>query len=85
QLGGTARAWPLDLAVPEQFDTVIADIREHWGDIDILVNNSGGPPPTLAQGTDGAVWQQQFSVMVASLIQLTDKLLPAMRSRGWGR
>ncbi|STS89922.1 short chain dehydrogenase/reductase family oxidoreductase [Klebsiella variicola] len=23
--------------------------------------------------------------MVASLIQLTDKLLPAMRSRGWGR
>ncbi|EPQ5850199.1 TPA: SDR family oxidoreductase [Klebsiella variicola] len=85
QLGGTARAWPLDLAIPEQFDMVIADIREHWGDIDILVNNSGGPPPTLAQGTDGAVWQQQFSVMVASLIQLTDKLLPAMRSRGWGR
>ncbi|MCS5969484.1 hypothetical protein LNP26_27625 [Klebsiella variicola subsp. variicola] len=40
----------MDLAVPEQFDTVIADIREHWGDIDILVNNSGGPPPTLAQG-----------------------------------
>ncbi|MCS5969485.1 hypothetical protein LNP26_27630 [Klebsiella variicola subsp. variicola] len=24
-------------------------------------------------------------MMVASLIQLTDKLLPAMRSRGWGR
>ena len=84
-LGGTARAWRLDLAAPEQFDRVIADIRERWGDIDILVNNSGGPPPAPAQGTDGAVWQQQFSVMVASLIQLTDKLLPAMRSRGWGR
>lgn len=83
--GGTARAWQLDLAAPEQFDTVIADIRQHWGDIDILVNNSGGPPPALAQGTDGTLWQQQFSVMVASLIQLTDKLLPAMRSRGWGR
>ncbi len=85
QLGGTAHAWQLDLATPEQFDTVIADIRAHWGDIDILVNNSGGPPPATAQGTDGAVWQQQFSVMVAALIQLTDKLLPAMRSRGWGR
>lgn len=85
QLGGTARAWQLDLATPEQFDTVIADIRAHWGDIDILVNNSGGPPPATAQGTDGTVWQQQFSVMVAALIQLTDKLLPAMRSRGWGR
>lgn len=85
QTGGTARAWPLDLAAPERFDTVIADIRQQWGDIDILVNNSGGPPPASAQGTGGAVWQQQFSVMVASLIQLTDKLLPAMRSRGWGR
>lgn len=85
QQGGTAEAWQLDLAAPEQFDEVIGAIRQHWGDIDILVNNSGGPPPATAQGTDGAVWQQQFSVMVASLIQLTDKLLPAMRQRGWGR
>lgn len=85
RLGGTAQAWALDLAVPEQFDAVIDAIRQHWGDIDILVNNSGGPPPALAQGTEGALWQQQFSVMVASLIQLTDKLLPAMRRRGWGR
>lgn len=83
--GGTAQAWQLDLAAPEQFDEIIGAIRQHWGDIDILVNNSGGPPPALAQGTDGAIWQQQFSLMVASLIQLTDKLLPAMRSRGWGR
>lgn len=43
--GGTARAWPLDLAAPERFDSVIADIRQQWGDIDILVNNSGGPRP----------------------------------------
>lgn len=85
QQGGTAEAWQLDLAAPEQFDEVIGAIRQHWGDIDILVNNSGGPPPATAQGTDGVVWQQQFSVMVASLIQLTDKLLPAMRQRGWGR
>jgi len=85
QQGGEAHAWGLDLAQPEQFDAMIGAIRQHWGDIDILVNNSGGPPPATAQGTDGAVWQQQFSLMVASLIQLTDKLLPAMRQRGWGR
>ena len=84
-LGGTAQAWQLDLAAPEQFDEILGGIRQHWGDIDILVNNSGGPPPALAQGTEGALWQPQFSVMVASLIQLTDKLLPAMRRRGWGR
>nr|WP_310618141.1 SDR family oxidoreductase [Pantoea cypripedii] len=85
QQGGTAQAWQLDLAAPEKFDDVLNDIHQHWGDIDILVNNSGGPPPATAQGTDAGVWQQQFSLMVSSLIQLTDKVLPAMRQRGWGR
>lgn len=83
--GGEAHAWTLDLAQPETFDAVLADIKKHWGDVDILVNNSGGPPPATAAGTDSAVWQQQFSLMVASLMQLTDKVLPGMRERGWGR
>lgn len=83
--GGEAHAWILDLAQPEQFDAVLADIAKHWGDIDILVNNSGGPPPATAAGTDSAIWQQQFSLMVTSLMQLTDKVLPGMRERGWGR
>lgn len=83
--GGTAHGWPLDLAAPDTFDETLEAIRQRWGDIDILVNNSGGPPPAQAQGTDTALWQQQFTAMVASLIQLTDKLLPAMRRRGWGR
>ena len=83
--GGIAHAWQLDLAAPHRFDEALDGVRQRWGDIDILINNSGGPPPAQAQGTDIALWQQQFSVMVASLIQLTDKLLPAMRQRGWGR
>jgi len=83
--GGEAQAFQLDLAAPQTFDAVLNAIRLHWDDVDILVNNSGGPPPAQAQGTESAVWQQQFSVMVASLIQLADKVLPAMRQRGWGR
>ncbi|MFT4274434.1 MAG: SDR family oxidoreductase [Pantoea sp.] len=85
QQGGTAHAWQLDLAAPDSFDAVLNAIRQHWGDIDILVNNSGGPPPASAQGTATAVWQQQFALMVSSLIALTDKVLPAMRQQGWGR
>ncbi|RPE01195.1 SDR family oxidoreductase [Candidatus Pantoea deserta] len=83
--GGEAEAFTLDLADPRTFDRALSEIRQRWGDVDILVNNSGGPPPAQAQGTDSAVWQQQFSLMVASLIQLTDKVLPSMRKRGWGR
>ncbi|WP_034911506.1 SDR family oxidoreductase [Erwinia sp. 9145] len=85
QQGGTAHAWTLDLAAPADFDQTLNAIHQHWGDVEILVNNSGGPPPARAQGTDAERWQQQFGLMVGSLIELTDRVLPAMRQRGWGR
>lgn len=85
QAGGRARAWALDLARPEGFDAVLADIRQAFGPIGILVNNSGGPAPCAVAGVEPAVWQRQFTAMVASLIQLTDKVLPDMRAAGWGR
>lgn len=53
--------------------------------IDILVNNSGGPPPGPTQNQSADAWLTQFSAMAASLFRLTDLLLPGMIERGWGR
>lgn len=83
--GGLAQAWRLDLADPETFDTVLDQIRDRFGAISILINNSGGPAPSRAGGVEPQVWQQQFNAMVSSLITLTDKVLPDMREAGWGR
>lgn len=83
--GGTAQAWVLDLTAPESFDDVLMQIRRTLGPVGILVNNSGGPPPTKAAGVAPEAWQTQFSTMVSSLIQLTDKVLPDMHNAGWGR
>ncbi len=55
------------------------------GRIDILVNNSGGPPPSGAAGVDPALWAVQFQTMVLSVFRVTDCLLPGMRARRWGR
>ena len=55
------------------------------GAVDILVANSGGPPPTTALGASDAQWREQFEAMVMSLVQLTGALVPGMRERGWGR
>ncbi len=76
---------PMDLAAPEAFAARIADIERRVGGIDILFNNSGGPPPSLASGIPAATWRAQFESMVLSLISLTDLVLPGMRERGWGR
>jgi 3-oxoacyl-[acyl-carrier protein] reductase len=83
--GGTAQAWVLDLTAPESFDDVLMQIRRTFGPVGILINNSGGPPPTKAAGVAPDAWQSQFSTMVSSLIQLTDKVLPDMHNAGWGR
>jgi 3-oxoacyl-[acyl-carrier protein] reductase len=54
-------------------------------DTDILVLNTGGPPPGTAAGTPDAVWIKQFEAMFLSAIRLTRFALPGMRLRGFGR
>src|SRR5207244_2908945 len=52
---------------------------------DVLLNITGGPPPTLASGQDPTLWTSHFQSMVLSVIAITDRLLPGMKSRQWGR
>ncbi len=55
------------------------------GGVDILVNNTGGPPPATATQTTREQWVTNFSTMAANVIHLTTRLVPAMREKGWGR
>src|SRR5277367_1458869 len=55
-----------DLSELTQIDGHISKIESELGPIDILVNNTGGPPPTTASGQDTALWSKQFQAMVLS-------------------
>lgn len=55
------------------------------GNPDILINNSGGPPPSGVVGIDPTLWSAQFEAMVLSLIRVADAVLPGMRAQKWGR
>ncbi|TCR64624.1 SDR family oxidoreductase [Bosea sp. BK604] len=83
--GGTAEALAWDLADLASIDAHVAGIEARHGGIDILVNNTGGPPPTPAAGQDPALWEGSFRAMVLSVIAITDRVLPGMRARRWGR
>ena len=74
-----------DLADLAQIDPEVSKIERELGPVDILVNNTGGPPPTPASGQDPALWSKQFQAMVLSVIAITDRVLPNMRARHWGR
>lgn len=65
----------------EVVDRVVAEL----GPVDVLVNNTGGPPPTSALGQDSDLWQRMYASMVLPVIGLTDAVVGGMRERGWGR
>ena len=83
--GGKALALQWDLADLDAIEERVGRIESALGPVDILVNNTGGPPPTPVSGQAGAVWQAWFQAMVLSVISITDRVLPGMRERGFGR
>jgi 3-oxoacyl-[acyl-carrier protein] reductase len=83
--GGEALALSWDVSDASVIDSMVSRVEQELGPIDILINNTGGPPPTLASGQDPALWQKSFNDMVLSLIAITDRVLPGMRQRKWGR
>ncbi|MGN8111710.1 SDR family oxidoreductase [Paraburkholderia sp. 22098] len=75
--------WDLsDLGV---IDARIDAIERRFGTVDILVNNTGGPPPTPASGQPADLWERHFRSMVLSVIGITDRVLPGMKEKHWGR
>jgi NAD(P)-dependent dehydrogenase (short-subunit alcohol dehydrogenase family) len=55
------------------------------GDIDILVNNAG---VYVAKGwfeETADEWTQWYNVNVGSMVRLNNRLVPAMKAKGWGR
>ncbi len=74
-----------DLADRDGLATAFRTIESRFGGVDILVNNSGGPPPSGVSAIDPELWRRQFEMMVLNIIGLTDLALPGMRERQWGR
>lgn len=83
--GGMARAVEWDISDLSAVDERVTEIEKGLGPVEILVNNTGGPPPTPAAGQDIAVWEAQYRSMVLPVIAITDRVLPRMRQRRWGR
>jgi 3-oxoacyl-[acyl-carrier protein] reductase len=84
-LGGKAIALAWDIGDISVVAGNLAEIEQNFGTVDILVNNTGGPPPTPASGQSPSDWSRYFDMMVRSVIAVTDAVLPTMREKKWGR
>jgi 3-oxoacyl-[acyl-carrier protein] reductase len=83
--GGEALGLVWDLSDLTVVDKNVSAIEGSFGPVDVLVNITGGPPPTPAAGQDPNLWSKHFAAMVLSVIAITDRVLPNMKARAWGR
>lgn len=58
---------------------------EHFGRIDILVTNNGGPPPGRFEDLAPEAWEHAFHLTLESALNLTRSVLPGMKKQRWGR
>ena len=74
-----------DLSVPEQVDRVVAAALDRFGRVDVLVTNTGGPPPGPFESHSREAWRAAVAQNLESVLDLTRAVLPGMKQRGWGR
>ncbi|PKA40373.1 3-oxoacyl-ACP reductase [Rhizobium sullae] len=74
-----------DLSGENFVETVAAAVKEKFGGLDILVNNTGGPTPGTTEDMTPERLETYFFSMVLRVISLTNALLPGMKAQGWGR
>ena len=83
--GADVLAGPADLGVPADVVRVADAARSHFGAIDILVTNTGGPPAGPFESHSPEAWEVAVRQNLGSVLDLTRAVLPGMKERGWGR
>jgi 3-oxoacyl-[acyl-carrier protein] reductase len=78
--------WVLcDLNKPTDLENLYSVVKSHYGPVDILVNNCGGPPAGFFENMDDDSWNLGFEQVLMSAVRLTRIVLPDMKERKWGR
>jgi 3-oxoacyl-[acyl-carrier protein] reductase len=80
-----AAAYHVDLTDAASVDALLAAVRAGQGDPDVLVANSGPPPPGTADVLALAQWDAAYAPTMRAMLQLVYGVLPAMRAQRWGR
>lgn len=78
-------AVPADVGVRGESARVAASGIEEFGRIDILLTNSGGPPPGPFESLSAETWDKAYALVLASVVEFVRAVLPGMKERRWGR
>ncbi|MFI5026912.1 MAG: SDR family oxidoreductase [Solirubrobacterales bacterium] len=85
QIDGEVRIFAADTGDLDRVRGLPREVAEALGPIEILVLNTGGPPPGGALDNSLEGWEEAFRSLVLAPRVLAEAVVPGMRERGWGR
>ena len=74
-----------DVTTPRDLERLVEKTIEAFGGIDVLVNNSGGPPRGAALGLGPEAYESAVELLLLSVVRLTNLCLPHIEAGGHGR
>jgi 3-oxoacyl-[acyl-carrier protein] reductase len=85
ETGSATFAIPADIRKAADCERMVAACAEHFGRLDILVNNDGAPPLGTIESFDDNAWAKAVEQNFMSVVRLTRHALPHLRKSGAGR
>lgn len=74
-----------DLTKEDDTRKLVAKTSEQFGRIDVLVNNTGGPPSATFLETSAEHWKEAIDLLLMSVVTACSEVIPHMQKRKWGR
>ena len=84
QHGVEVEPYQIDMSDSGAVSKLCSMVLDEWH-IDILLNNTGGPPPSVSTGVPDEVWANSLQSLLMSTIRLSEAAIGGMRERRWGR
>ncbi len=85
ETGGNVVGFSADVSSSAECESLITQVTESLGAVDILLCNAGGPLSTSFDDTPPESWQAALDLNLLSTISLCRAAIPSMRKRRWGR
>ncbi len=84
--GGEALAVQADVLEATQIEHLVRETEDHFGPIEILVNNATGPQPNKPlEDYSWGDFQDQLNFFLKAPLLLMQETVPAMKRARWGR
>ncbi len=82
---GNVKAFVCDITDEAQRKRLVEQSVHAFGDIEILVTNTGGPAAGGFEKFNLEDWKQLYNLMFLSAVDIILQVLPGMKKKGWGR